>query len=86
MYKHLTFNIFSHYRTLDISFFFNSIEENRVGGTVAVIDIFSFFCIPIRYSAAMAPSLNYIWIHECLVFHVVSELPIRNALFGIKAD
>jgi len=28
----------------------------------------------------MAPSLNVIQIHECLVFHVVPELPNRSAL------
>ena len=57
-----------------------------MGVTVTVIGIFSFFCVPINYSAAMAPSVNDMRIHGCLVFHVVSALLARSALFGIKAD
>jgi len=30
----------------------------------------------------MAPSLNFIQIHGCLVFHVVPELPNRSALLS----
>jgi hypothetical protein len=57
-----------------------------VGAPVTVIGIFSFFCVPVRYSATMVLSLNDIRIHGCLVFHAVSELLARSALFGIKTD
>lgn len=86
MYKNLTFDFSATAEPWISLSFWNCIEENRVGVTLTVIGIFSFFCFAIRYSAAMAPSLNYIRIHGCLVFHVVSELPIRSALFDIKAD
>ena len=43
-------------------------------GTATVIGIFSCFCSVVRFSAIMAPSLNDIWIHGCLVLHV-PELP-----------
>jgi len=52
--------------------------ENRVVGTVTIIGIFSFFCAVIKFSAVMAPSLNVIQIHGCLVFHTVPELPNRT--------
>jgi len=54
--------------------------KHRVVGTVTVIGIFSFFCVVIKFWAVMAPSLNDIQIHGCLVFHVVPELPKRSAL------
>jgi len=53
-----------------------------MGTTVTVIGIFSFFCVPIRYSAAMAPSLSDIRIHGCLAFHVVSELLAISAFLA----
>ena len=53
---------------------------------MTVIGIFSFFCVPIRYAAAMVPFLNYIQIHGCLFFHAVPELLKRSALFGVKTD
>jgi hypothetical protein len=59
--------------------------KHSVGVTVNVIGIFSFFCVPISYSAAMAPSVNDMRIHGLLVSHVVSALLARNALFGIRA-
>ena len=46
-------------------------------GTVTVIGIFSFYCILVRILAIMVPFLNAIWIHECLVFHVVPDLLTR---------
>jgi hypothetical protein len=56
-----------------------------VVGTVTVIGIFSLFCSVIRISATMVPFLNNIRIHECLVFHVVPELPARSILFSVMA-
>jgi hypothetical protein len=45
----------------------------------------SSFCSVIRISATMAPFLNNLWIHGCLVFRVVCELPARSALFSVMA-
>jgi len=33
----------------------------------------------------MAPSLNDIWIHRCLIFSMVPDLPTRSASFSITA-
>jgi hypothetical protein len=56
-----------------------------VVGSMTVIGMFSLFCSVIRISATRAPFLNNIWIHGCLVFHMVPELPARNALFSVMA-
>jgi hypothetical protein len=72
-----------------LSLQWQNLDKNRgntsVAGTVTVIGIFSLFFSAIRISATMAPFLNDIRIHGCLVFHVVIELPARSASFNVMA-
>jgi hypothetical protein len=62
-----------------------SVRENIEQLAPCKLCIFSFFCTVIRISATLVPFLNGIWIHGCLVFHVVHELQTRSTLFIVVA-
>jgi len=87
MYIDMFSNIISLHTRRNMPFVKNKgiVQENIEWLAPWHLCIFSFFCTVIRISATMAQFLSDMWIHGCLVFHVVHELQTRSTFIVAAA-